>query len=400
MIYNSDCLEVMKELADASIDMIYLDPPFYSQKKHSLANSKGKKYEFSDIWTSLNQYLDFMRVRITEMKRILKQNGSIFLHCDTSASHYLRILLDDIFGQNNFRSEIIWSYKRWSNSRKGLLPAHQTIFYYTKGKSYKFNRILRNYSATTNIDQILQERERNKTGKSVYKRDEFGKIVAAKEKKGVPISDVWEIPFLNPKAKERTGYPTQKPIELLERIIKISTDEGDCVLDPFCGSGTTLVSAKLLGRKYIGIDINKDAVDISQKRLEEPYKTKSVLLQVGEDAYKTKTEEELSILKQFDCEIVQRNKGIDALLRKHYFNRPVAVKIQRAHESFFEAVNLLNNASIKKGCSYGILITYETKRSDQYSIPSNIIIINRYSAQIEMELKERAISVIKQAASE
>ena len=96
MIYNSDCLEVMKELADASIDMIYLDPPFYSQKKHSLANSKGKKYEFSDIWTSLNQYLDFMRVRITEMKRILKQNGSIFLHCDTSASHYLRILLDDI----------------------------------------------------------------------------------------------------------------------------------------------------------------------------------------------------------------------------------------------------------------------------------------------------------------
>lgn len=157
-----------------------------------------------------------MRVRIEEMKRILKPTGGVFLHCDTSASHYLRILLDEIFGVDNFRSEIIWTYKRWSNSKKGLLPAHQTIFYYTKGKNYKFNIIYGNYSATTNLDQILQERERDEKGKAVYKRNKNGEIVTAKEKKGVPISDVWEIPFLNPKAKERTGYPTQKPIELLE----------------------------------------------------------------------------------------------------------------------------------------------------------------------------------------
>jgi site-specific DNA-methyltransferase (adenine-specific) len=104
-------------------------------------------------------------------------------------------------------------------------------------------------------------------------------VVQADEKKGVPLSDVWDIPFLNPKAKERTGYPTQKPIELLERIIKISTDENDLVLDPFMGSGTTLVSAKLLNRRYIGIDRNKDAFDIAQNRLENPFKTKSNLLE-------------------------------------------------------------------------------------------------------------------------
>ena len=259
MLYNSDCLKVMRGLSSDSIDMIYLDPPFYTQRVQSLSDRNGRKYEFADTWDSLGDYLSFMRVRIEEMKRILKPTGGVFLHCDTSASHYLRILLDEIFGVDNFRSEIIWTYKRWSNSKKGLLPAHQTIFYYTKGKNYKFNIIYGNYSATTNLDQILQERERDEKGKAVYKRNKNGEIVTAKEKKGVPISDVWEIPFLNPKAKERTGYPTQKPIELLERIIRISTDEGDCVLDPFCGSGTTLVSAKLLNRDYIGIDINTDS---------------------------------------------------------------------------------------------------------------------------------------------
>ena len=245
------------------------------------------------------------------------------------------------------------------------------------------------YSPTTNIDQILQERERDSSGKAVYKRDENGNIVAAKEKKGVPISDVWEIPFLNPKAKERTGYPTQKPIELLDRIIKISTDEGDCVLDPFCGSGTTLVSAKLLGRDYIGIDINKDAIEISEKRLAEPYKTTSILLKVGENAYKTKSEDELSILRQFECEIVQRNKGIDAFLKKHYLGCPVAIRIQRKEEAFLDALSLLKSAADNKGCSYGILITHERNWSDNNKLPDNIIVLNRYDVQFEMELEER-----------
>ena len=389
MLYNADCLQIMRGFDDASIDMIYLDPPFYTQKVQSLSDKRGNKYTFSDTWDSLDEYLEFIHVRMKEMKRVLKVTGGIFLHCDTTASHHLRMLLDSVFGANNFKSEIIWAYKRWSNSKKGLLPAHQTIFYYTKGKDYKFHILYGNYSATTNVDQILQERERDKDGKTVYKRDENGQVIAAKEKKGVPLSDVWEIPFLNPKAKERTGYPTQKPIELLERIIKISTDEGDCVLDPFCGSGTTLVSAKLLGRKYIGIDINADAIAISKKRLEKPYKTTSVLLQIGENAYKTKTEEELAILRQFDCEIVQRNKGIDAFLKKHYFGSPVAIKIQRKQEKFSDAVSLLQKASAKKGCSYGILITFEKGWGAENLLPSNILVINRYNTQFEIEIEER-----------
>ena len=379
----------MKDISDESIDMIYLDPPFYTQRVRSLSDTNGIIYEFSDTWNSLNEYLNYMRLRIEEMRRILKSTGCIFLHCDVSASHHLRILLDDIFGTENFRSEIIWSYKRWSNAKKGLLSAHQNIFYYTKGENYKFNILYSNYSVTTNIDQILQERERDNTGKVIYKRDEKGNIVTSKEKKGVPISDVWNIPLLNPKAKERTGYPTQKPIELLERIIKISTNEGDYVLDPFCGSGTTLVSAKLLGRNYIGIDINKDAVEISKKRLAEPYKTTSILLKMGENAYRTKTEEEISILRQFECEIVQRNKGIDAFLKKHYSGCPVAIRIQRIQEIFLDALSLLKTAMEKKGCSYGIFITHEKKWYEYCNIPNNIIIISRYDTQFETKLEEK-----------
>lgn len=387
MIYRDDCLNVLKSLPDSAADMIYLDPPFYTQKKQSLSDSNGKLYEFSDVWSSKSDYLEYMRARLIEMKRVLKETGNIFLHCDTSAGHYLRVLLDDVFGECNFRSEIIWAYKRWSNSKKGLLQNHQTIYYYSKTKKYKFNTIYGAYSPTTNLDQILQERERNASGKTAYKRDENGDIVAAKEKKGVPISDVWEIPFLNPKAKERTGYPTQKPIELLERIIEISTDKGDTVLDPFCGSGTTLVGAKLMGRKIIGIDINPEAIALTKRRLETPGKTSSLLLKAGIDAYQTKSEEELSILRQFDCDIVQRNKGIDAFLKKHYLGHPVAVKIQTENESLSEAVCLLNNAAKKKNCSFAVLVVNTpewTKIKDV--IPSNMIVIERYQTQLYAQL--------------
>lgn len=390
MIYQDDCLTVLRAFSDKSIDMIYLDPPFYSQKKQTLSDSNGKKYEFSDVWNSRQDYLEYMRIRLIEMKRVLKDTGNIFLHCDTSAGHYLRVLLDEIFGENNFRSEIIWTYKRWSNSKKGLLPNHQTIYYYSKSEHYKFNTLYTAYSPTTNIDQILQERERNADGKTIYKRDKNGEIVASKEKKGVPISDVWDIPFLNPKAKERTGYPTQKPIELLEKIIEISTDKGDTVLDPFCGSGTTLVSAKLQGRKFIGIDINPEAVSLTKKRLEAPSKTYSNLMKVGVDAYKTKTEDELSILRQFDCDIVQRNKGIDAFLKKHYMGHPVAIKIQKKEESLSEAISLLETAAQKKKCSFSVLIINSSEQlKSKDNIPSNMIVLQRYQTQLTKQLEKR-----------
>lgn len=118
MLFNEDCLKVLKTLEDESVDMIYLDPPFFTQRKQISCDAQGKQYEFLDVWQSREDYLSYMKVRLLEMRRVLKCSGNIFLHCDTSASHHLRILLDNIFGENNFRSEIIWSYKRWSNAKK------------------------------------------------------------------------------------------------------------------------------------------------------------------------------------------------------------------------------------------------------------------------------------------
>ena len=195
MLYNNDCLNILSKMNSNSVDMIYLDPPFYTQKIQTLTNSNGKEYNFDDKWISRNQYIDYLKKRLLLMKYILKESGNIFLHCDSTASAYLKVLMDDIFGENNFRSEIIWTYKRWTNSQKKLIPNHQTIFHYTKTDNYKFYTIYGDYSLTTNIDQILQERERNDIGKSVYKKDSNGNIVMCKQKKGVPLSDVWEIPY-------------------------------------------------------------------------------------------------------------------------------------------------------------------------------------------------------------
>lgn len=389
MVIQGDCLEVLKNMDDESIDMIYLDPPFFTQTIQSLKNTKGMEYSFEDIWVNRQEYLDYMQVRIYELKRLLKNTGSIFLHCDEKASHYLRMVLDNIFGEENFRSEIIWTYKRWSNSKKGLLSGHQTIFFYSKTSNYKFNILYNKYSPTTNIDQILQERVRDNRGKAVYKYNEKGEAVLSKEKKGVPMSDVWDIPFLNPKAKERVGYPTQKPIELLEKIISISTDEGDIILDPFCGSGTTVVAAELLNRKGIGIDISYEAIEITNNRLKKPYKTESRLLKNGVEAYKTKTVDEIAILNLLDCDVVQRNKGIDGFLKKYYQNAPIAVKIQKSTENFKQAVEMLKQAGKKKQCCALILIRTKKDSSDMdVIIPSNMIVMDDYKVQLKNRLEE------------
>lgn len=238
MQYNqvmcADSLQILKEMESEKIDLIYMDPPFFTQEMQRLTGKNQEiQYEFSDKWNDMNAYLEYMKVRLEESRRVLKDTGSIFIHCDRNASHYLKVLMDSVFGIENFQSEIIWSYKRWSNSKKGLLNNHQVILFYSKTDTFKFNKIYTDYSETTNIDQILQERVRDSRGKAVYKTDENGEVVLGQSKKGVPLSDVWEIPYLNPKAKERVGYPTQKPIILLEQIIKLVTDEDDIVLDPF-----------------------------------------------------------------------------------------------------------------------------------------------------------------------
>ncbi len=332
-----------------------------------------------------------MREVLCQCKRVLKTTGSIFLHCDKSASHHLRILLDQVFGAENFQSEIIWTYRRWSNEKKGLLNAHQTIYFYSKTKNFKFNTIYTDYSPTTNIDQILQERVRNKNGKAVYRRDEHGNVVTGREKKGVPLSDVWYIPFLNPKAKERVGYPTQKPVLLLERIIKIATDAGDCVLDPFCGSGTTLVAAALSGRTYIGIDISSAAVKLSAERLRNPVKSESHLLAVGEEGFREKSDYERRILKAIDAIPVERNSGIDGFLRRFVNGHPVPIRIQKEHEDIETAKRKLITASKSKKCSMMILVRTRLEDSSQLFnwTDDNILVIDAYDLIINSWLEKQ-----------
>lgn len=311
MLIHGDCKNELKKIEKNLVDLIYLDPPFFSQKTQILKNKENKEYFFEDSWDNVFSYKSYIQERLEECKRVLKNTGSIFLHCDRSASHYLRIALDEVFGAENFQSEIIWSYKRWSNSKKGLLNSHQVIFFYSKTANFKFNPAYTDYSPTTNLDQIFQKRARNENGKTVYKTSEDGGTELIQEKKGVPLSDVWEIPYLNPKANERVGYPTQKPILLLERIIELVTNEGDIILDPFCGSGTTLVAAQILKRKYIGLDKSREAIDLSQQRLRNPIKTESNLLKKGRASYINQNPRITEILTRLNAVPVQRNKGID-----------------------------------------------------------------------------------------
>lgn len=356
-IYHGDCLEIMKGLKDKSVDMIYLDPPFFTNKKHSLSSRDRKThYSFDDLWDSHKSYAEFMLIRLIEARRILRDTGSIFIHCDKTANHILRLVGEDVFGEENFLSEIIWSYKRWSNASNNLTPNHQNILFFSKTEKYKFNKIYTEYSETTNVDQILQKRSRDEHGKAIYAREVDGSIISSDEKKGVPLADVWEIPFLNPKAKERTGYPTQKPILLLDRIIEISTDKGDVILDPFCGSGSTLVAAKMKGRKYIGIDVLQEAVDLTKLRLETLVKTESALLNKGRASYINVDEKSLAILSGLDVLPVHRNAGIDAILKRNYLSKPVPIRVQREHETILEAVTKLSEAAKKKGAEIAFLV--------------------------------------------
>ena len=356
MLIHGDCKTELQKIEQSSIDLIYLDPPFFTQKKQTLKNKDNKEYSFEDSWNNINTYKNYIQERLEECRKVLKNTGSIFLHCDRSASHYLRIALDEVFGVNNFQSEIIWSYKRWSNAKKGLLNAHQVIFFYSKTKDFKFNPVYTDYSPTTNLDQIFQKRVRDRNGKTIYKTSKNGDTELIKEKKGVPLSDVWEIPYLNPKAKERVGYPTQKPILLLERIIELVTNEGDTVLDPFCGSGTTLVASKLLKRKYIGLDQSEEAIKLSKKRLENPIKTESNLLKNGKESYINQDPKILEILNRLHIVPVQRNKGIDGFLKTKQSFKPIPVRIQKESETLESAIQLLLQACQKNGYQKKIII--------------------------------------------
>ena len=391
IVKQGDCLVEMSKLKTNSVDLIYLDPPFCTNKRHRSTSKSDKDISFDDNWNSKEQYIQYMSERLKEAHRVLKEIGNIFVHCDNNASYIFRDILEEIFGSSNFQSEIIWTYKRWSNSKRGLINAHQTILFYSKTNKFKFNRIYTNYSPTTNVDQLLQERVRDSNNKTIYKKDDNGNTIAPKAKKGVPLSNVWNIPYLNPKAKERVGYPTQKPLVLLERIIRLGSDPGDVILDPFCGSGTTLVAAKLLDREYIGFDISADAIDIANSRLAHPVETKSRLLEKGASSYITKNETVLNLLHSINAKPVFRNKSIDGIINDSDNDQLILVKIQAKTESLEETKSLLAKALHKKKLSKGIIIRiHKDEYLDTNLMPSyltvDIKVIDSYNLIIKQWL--------------
>ena len=276
-LYWGDNLQVMSHLLKkyrGRVNLIYIDPPFDSKADYKKTITlRGQKVEndhnsfeekqYTDIWTN-DEYLQFMYERLILCRELLSETGSIYLHCDWHKSHFLRCMLEEVFGPENFRNEIIWKYTGSRAPTDDFPRKHDNIFRYTKGNKCVFNVQYEAYEQGT-IDRFnMIEEETGKRYKITY-RD--GREYKTYMGEGKPMEDLWELPIIMKNALQNTDYPTQKPEALLERIIKASSNPGDIVFDCFMGSGTTQAVAMKLGRKFIGADINLGAIQTTTKRL-------------------------------------------------------------------------------------------------------------------------------------
>src|SRR3989344_2531872 len=261
-LFFGDNLHVMRMLPAKSIDLIYIDPPFFSGRNYNiLYGDRNELRSFKDIWEGgMPGYLVWLNARLYEMKRLLKDTGSIYVHLDWHASHYVKVELDKIFGYENFLNEIIWFYRGGGVSKEKFGRKHDVLLWYRKGKNWTFN-----------LDEVRvpyseASMERLKYKARVFRGDKIYEGYEANPLGKFP-EDVWEIQPTMPSSKERIGYPTQKPEKLLEKVIKSATNEGDIVADFFCGGGTTLAVAQKLGRKWIASDISRIAVALTADRI-------------------------------------------------------------------------------------------------------------------------------------
>jgi len=306
-LYYGDNLEILRKyIPNESIDLIYIDPPFNSNQAYNAffpevngSLSKAQIQAFDDTWhwgesteaayqaivetapprlvetvksfrlflgeMDLMAYLVMMALRLVELHRVLKPTGSFYLHCDPTASHYLKIILDQIFGVNCFRNEIIWCYRKWSISAHQFARNHDVLFFYSKANSHFFE------PQFVPVSEGTMRRWKGKKQKAYFVDGVRKASSEEAEQAKTPMSDWWEISIINPAAKERLGYPTQKPETLLERIIQSSSNEGDTVLDAFAGCGTAIAVAQRLNRQWLGIDITHLAIAIIKHRLQSAF---------------------------------------------------------------------------------------------------------------------------------
>jgi DNA modification methylase len=275
-----DNLLVMGSLLErfaGKIDLIYIDPPFATGADFSFVTQIGdgdleitkeqsiiEEKAYRDTWgLGIDSYLNMMRSRMEIMHDLLAPNGTIYVHIDWTVGHYLKLVLDEIFGEQNFRNEIIWFYTNKLGTGGNTFDKHHDILLvYVNGPKWTHNPLMRPVKV-----QKLQPVTKKIEGERVWLRDENGKRLYEMSKSETKIGDVWEIPYINPVASERLGYATQKPEALLDYVIRASSDKGELVADFFCGSGTTLAVAENLGRRWIGCDLGRYAIHITRKRL-------------------------------------------------------------------------------------------------------------------------------------
>jgi adenine-specific DNA-methyltransferase len=320
VIYCGDCLDQLRKLPDGCVDLIYIDPPFNSNRNYEVFWGETKeKRAFEDRHASTAAYIDYMRPRCVELARVLKKTGSFYYHCDWHASHYVKVMLDQIFGEDNFQSEVAWRRSSAHNDSVRYGANHDTIFFYSNGGKWIWNvqytpyspeYVEQNYRYKDENGRVFRvsDMTANKPGGDVsyewttpdgrkvrpykgrywaYSKENMREMEAKgliyyrttgmpmlkhylDEMPGVTLQTFWDdIKPVISGSDERLGYPTQKPLALLDRIINASSKENDIVLDAFCGCGTALVAAQNLGRQWIGVDISPTACRVMAKRLRD-----------------------------------------------------------------------------------------------------------------------------------
>lgn len=328
-IYRGDCEDMLRRFPERCVDLIYADPPFFSNRSYEILWDDGYELRaFEDRWKGgLDNYVAWMTDRLRWCHHVLKETGSLYLHCDHHASHYLKVEMDKIFGERNFRNEIIWkrtsAHSGESQSRRSFGGVHDTILFYTKSGDYDFHPQYTKYEEEylnkfynnsdpdgrlwmsdnltaagvrhgesgkpwRGVDPSLKGNHWKFTIQKLDELDKAGRIYFPKKTGGIPrykryldempgilLQDIWtDITPVSAHSKERDGYPTQKPLALLNRIISISSNPDDIVLDPFCGCGTTIVAAHELKRRWIGIDVSPTACKLMRQKMESRSRNK------------------------------------------------------------------------------------------------------------------------------
>jgi len=362
-----DNLEELKKIPPESVDLIYIDPPFFSNKQYEVVwGDEAEVRSFEDRWEGgVEHYIGWLRPRVEAMYDTLKPTGSFYLHCDWHANAHIRIMLDDIFGAKNFRNEIIWcrgsGFKR--SSAKKFPTKNDVIFFYTKTKDCFFEPQYKPHKAKY-IARFKQDANGRLYRDDVNPTRGGTRTIYLDEVKGDLIDNVWDdINPVNPMAREKLGYPTQKPETLLIRIINTSSSEKDVVLDAFCGCGTACVVAAKLKREWIGIDISPTAIKLIERRLKAAGIEKDIdYISIGSPTTIT----ELKSLKPFEFQnwVVEEmsakhskrkvgDMGIDGYMDKDLFREAAGIQVKQSESIGRNVVDnfkaALTRAKYKKG---------------------------------------------------